>query len=229
MNQFNASNVKNYFPNWPKIGNNEKTLEKIKCAKIPLRRIPDKRYNQNSSFTTVETKAADKKICKLLNKLFISWTRGDASPQFLWSPKNDESYWLTSNLKSLNESIEHIHFNMYDLKDTLKMVGKNCFNFQFKKIFGSPTSIDITYGTDKYIISVSSFSSSKYLTPSSKIVRGRLFDWGTYSKGKRSFKKIRYVDDIYLQYVSRRKCSTNIIDTSSQLRSLGFTIHVNKS
>lgn len=72
MNQFNASNVKNYFPNWPKIGNNEKTLEKIKCVKIPLRRIPDKRYNQNSSFTIVETKAADKKICKLLKEEAIN-------------------------------------------------------------------------------------------------------------------------------------------------------------
>lgn len=63
MNQYRVDNVKKLLTNWQRIANNEQ-----KIAKILLSMIPNKKYNQNPSFTTAESTTIDEGISKLLKK-----------------------------------------------------------------------------------------------------------------------------------------------------------------
>ena len=68
MNQYRVGNVKKLLTNWQRITNNEEIFKNIKGAKILLSMIPNKKYNQNPSFTTAESTTIDEGISKLLKK-----------------------------------------------------------------------------------------------------------------------------------------------------------------
>ena len=151
------------------------------------------------------------------------------SPIFV-TTKNDGGYRLILNLKNLNENI---HFKMHSLKEILKMVETNCFM----------TSLDIK---DAYYSIPIDESSQKYLKFKWK---EQLHQFCVLPNGlspcPRWFTKLlkpplaelrkskhdisAYIDDIYLQDDTKVNCIKNIIDTVTLLRSLGFTVHAEKS
>ena len=122
---------------------------------------------------------------------------------------------------------------MHGLKEISKMVEKNSFM----------SSLDIK---DVYYLNPVHESSQKYLK---FIWKEQLYQFYVLPNGlspcPRWFTKLlkpplaelrkskhdisAYIDDIYLEDDTKENCTTNIIDTDTLLRSLGFKVHAEKS
>ena len=238
MNSFKAGNLKNFKTNWQKITSNEEILNQIEGTTLPFLENPKQyaKLNLNPKFSDKEAAAIDKEIAKLVQKEVIKECQHEKdefiSPIFV-TPKRDGGYRLILNLKKLNENLEYIHFKMHGLQEILRLVERNCFM----------ASLDIK---DAYYSVPVEESFQKYLK---FYWKGKLYKFCVLPNGlapcprwftkllKPPLAKLRerkhdlsaYIDDIYLQGRSESECTRNILDSIMMMRSLGFTIHAEKS
>ena len=142
-------------------------------------------------------------------------------------------YRLILNLKNLNENIEHVHFKMHSLKEILKMIAKNCFMASLD-VKDAYYSIPVDESSQKYLKFIWKEQLHQFcvlpngLSPCPRWFT-KLFKPPLAELKKSKHDISAYIDDIYLQDDTKENYIKNIIDTVTLLRSLGFTVHVEKS
>ena len=181
-------------------------------------------------------KIIDLEVKKLLDKGVILQAEPERR-QFVSSvftrPKKDGSKRMILNLKKLNKFFTRNKFKMESLNHVLDALVPNCFmaSVDLKDAY---FSIPIYAGHTRYL----KFSHRDKLFKFVAMPNG-------YGPAMRAFTKVTkvpftslrqkghisvvYVDDTYLQRDTYQTCMKNVIDTINMLRSLGFTIHAEKS
>ena len=149
------------------------------------------------------------------------------SPTFT-TAKKDGSHRFILNLKAFNTFVEHFHFKMESLSDVLRIIQPGVWM----------ASVDLK---DAYYSIPIHRDDQKYFT---FLWEGRLYRFvcmpNGYTDGPRVFTKVLkapfgtlrsqgnesviYLDDGYLQGITYDLCLSNIHDTISLLKSLGFFI-----
>ena len=186
--------------------------------------------------TESEKKVIDSEIKKLASKKVITQCQPEpqqfVSPIFV-RPKKDGTHRMILNLKNLNQNVTYEHFKMETLQTALKLVTPGCYmaSIDLKDAY---YSVAIKEDHRKYLrfqwedelwqfncmpngLALAPRKFTKLLKP----VFATLREKGHLSSA--------FLDDSLLLAETRVLCTQNIVDTVTQLRSLGFIIHPDKS
>ena len=133
------------------------------------------------------------------------------------------------NVKGLNKLIDYKHLKMESLQNVLELIRPGVYmaSIDLKDAF---YSIPVHKKQQAY----STFFVDEYLKfvcmPNGYVPAMRLFTKISFSiLREKGFLSVVYVDDSYLQGDDYEDCFCNFLNTIEILRSLGFTIHPEKS
>ena len=148
-------------------------------------------------------------------------------------PKKDASLRFILNLKNLNQFVEYKHFKMESIYNVFDLIQPGAYmaSVDLKDAF---YSIPIFYNHQKYLKFC--FNGATYMFtcmpngygPAMRVFTKVLKAPFAYLREKNHI-SVAYVDDTWLQCTTYEECLDNISDTINLLRSLGFTIHIDKS
>ena len=132
-----------------------------------------------------------------------------------------------------SENIEHIHFKMHGLKEIVKMAEQNCF-MAFLDIKDVYYSIRVDESSQKYLKFIWKELLYQFCVLPNGLSRSPRWFTKLLKPPLAELRKSKhditaYIDDIYFQDDTKENCIINIIDTVTLLRSLGFTVHLEKS
>ena len=203
--------------------------------KLDFNEIPFQLCCNNFLLSKEEIKITKSEIQKLKSKKVIVNTdkrTGDYISGVFTRSKKDGSHRMILNLKNFNKFVCYGHFKMESIQKLLNVIKKDTFmaSIDLKDAF---YSVPVVEHHQKYL----KFFTNGYLKFTC-IPNG-------YGPAMRIFTKIMkvpfsilrvqghtsvvYVDSSYLQGDSYKSCFNNVNDTKIMLRSLGFTIHPEKS
>ena len=175
-------------------------------------------------------------ICKLLSKGVIIPTEredDDFVSNIFTRKKRDDTYRMILNLKKFNDFLLVPHCKLESIEDALNLITEGCYfasvdlkdayysipiheDFQkYLKMYWENYYFKYTVLPNGFAPAVREFT--KVMSPPFKHLR---------SKGHLS---VKYLDDSLLIEETARICLNNVTDTVNLLRSLGFTIHPDKS
>ena len=186
-------------------------------------------------FSEVENIAIEAEIKKLLIKKVIKPCNkeGGFISNIFTRPKKDGTKRMILNLKKFNENIEYKHFKMESLNSAIELVKKDCYmaSVDLKDAFYSiPVSTEHTDFLKfehkgkfyKFVCMPMGYGPSmRIFTKVLKPIYAHLREKGLES--------VVFVDDNLLLGDTYSECRTNVLCTVSQIRKLGFTVHVDKS
>ena len=146
--------------------------------------------------------------------------------------KKDGSKLMILNLKRLNKFVEYKHFNVESLQNVLElmrpwvyMVSTNLKEAFYSVPVDNNHQAYLTFFVEEYLKFVCNPKGygpvMRIFTKISKIPRSILKE--------KSYLSVVYVHDSYLQGDDYEDCFSNALNTIEILRSLGFTIHPDKS
>ena len=229
--------IKEHKDEWLKLTSDPEILETVSGLPIELVEEAPSAGSFQYPFKAEELAFLDEEINRLLQKRIIVecvHEEGElVSPIFLRPKSDGEGYRMILNLKKLNQVSEYHHFKMDTLKSILTLVTPNIFM----------TKLDIK---DAYY-SVPILEEHQKLLKFT--VAGKLYKFlvlpNGYTAGPRKFTKLlkpalaklrqknitlaAYLDDMFLRGVSFVVCRENLLKVIELLRSLGFTIHPDKT
>ena len=175
-------------------------------------------------------------ICKLLSKGVLTPTEGedyDFVSNIFTRKKRNDTYRMILNLKKFNDFLLVPHCKLGSTEDALNLITEGCYfasvdlkdayysipihkDFQkYLKMYWENYYFKYTVLPNGFAPAVREFT--KVMSPPFKHLR---------SKGHLS---VKYLDDSLLIGETARICLNNVTDTVNLLRSLGFTIHPDKS
>ena len=235
---YKAANIQQYLRAWIDITNDKFIIDIVREGlKVDFMAYPPSSNEAvQCVFGPSEILIIDSEINKLLSKKVIMATTrqdGDFLSSIFTRPKRDGSRRMILNLSKLNDYVNYNHFKMeslsnvtdiikpnvwmasVDLKDAFYSIPvhpehqkyfKFCWKGQYFQYVGMPNG----YGPAMRIF-------TKMLKPPFSVLRSL------------GYLSVVYVDDTYLQGDTWSDCKNNVIHTVQLLRSLGFTIHFDKS
>lgn len=239
VTNFKGGKLADFTDAWGELTTDPEIMQTVSGVKIEF----DTDINEDPPLTAVQPKLSDAdcdiidaEVQKLIDKRVLESSEHEEhefiSPVFT-RPKKDGSFRMILNLKNLNKEVTYYHFKMETLASTLRLVTKNCFM----------ASIDLK---DAYYSVPVAKEDRKYL----KFVwKGKLLKFTCLPNGlalaPRKFTKMMkpvfatlrgqgfissyFIDDSLLLSLSAKDCVRNIEHTVSLMRSLGFTVHPEKS
>ena len=237
MKNFSAGNISNSYENWMKITKDKLILELVRDGlKFEFTEIPPECHIKPLSLKPYEENIIDNEVLKLLDKQVLSvsfYEPNEFVSSVFTRRKKDGAHRMILNLKHLNKYVSYKHFKMESLQNVIDIIQPHCWM----------ASVDLKDAF--YSIHVNE-SYQKFFKFNWK---GKLYKYlgmpNGYGEAMRTFTKLLrvpfgilrskgylsvvFVDDTYLQADCRSKCLDNIQATISLLRSLGFTIHADKS
>ena len=148
-------------------------------------------------------------------------------------PKKDGTHRLILNLQKLNKFVSYHHFEMESLKHVVSMVTPNCFmaSVDLKDAF---YSVPIHQDHQNFL----KFTWMGHLYQFTCLPNGlacvpRLFTKllkPVYSTlRKQGFQSVGYIDDSYLEGLTKRECRNNVTATTTLFDNLGPCSHLEKS
>ena len=119
------------FAAWTEITNDKEILSdvsgvSIECTETPVQHwLPSQKFDDHEPFNRIK-----QEINKLVDKRVIEAV--EYNPQHILcsifvTPKRDESYRLTLNLKKFSRLVVNHHFKMHSLYTITKLLVPNCF------------------------------------------------------------------------------------------------------
>jgi len=235
-----AGNIKQFLPKWNEITDDEYVLSVVEGLNIEF--IDDVAPRQNKipneiQFSKSEKLIVTEKVESLLNGGVIVEVLEQDPDQYVSNiflrPKRNGGHRLILNLSELNKFVEYKHFKMENFDLCLNLIQHKCF-------MGSVDMKDAYY-------SVSIAEASR------KFLRffwdGKLYEFTCMPNGlacapriftkilkpvfsflrSRGFTSVYYLDDSLIIGRSEDECLTNIRETVSLLKELGFTVNEVKS
>ena len=237
VSTFKAGSIACFLHNWEELTTDNFIINIVKHGlALDFIQLPEQESHRPCRLTQLELESIDLEIEKLLSKKVIVPTVSEPE-QFISNlftrPKKDGSRRMILNLKKLNENIYYNHFKMDSIQNVMDAMKPLCFM----------ASVDLK----------DAFYSVPILSEHSKYLkfyhRGKLYKFVVmpmgYGPAMRIFTKVSkvpfselrttghisvvYVDDSYLQGDTYDDCMNNVIATINILRSLGYTVHAEKS
>ena len=234
---FKAGRIKGYLLNWGKLTTDPHILNMVKGCKIDFDQLPHQRQPPcQHQLSNKETETISTEIEKLLFKgvlLKSSHEEGEFLSTIFLRPKKDGTHRMILNLKKLNKFVAYHHFKMESLKHVISMMRPNCFmaSVDLKDAY---YSVPIHQEHQKYL----KFEWQGQLyqftcLPNGLACAPRLFTKllkPAYSTlRKQGFQSIGYIDDSYLQGITKPECENNVQATTKLFDSLGLYVHPDKS
>jgi len=231
-----AGRVSTCLNEWKLLTSDQTILNIVRGCKFDFAEMP-KQLCQRETFTNAKEAAIiDSEISNLLLIGVVEKTAhsvGEFISTVFLRPKNDGTHRMILNLKTLNKSVNYVHFKMESLNSALQVITPNSYM----------SSLDIRHAY--YLINVEK-SHRKYLR---FIWRGQLYEYTCLANGicsaPRWFTKllkpvfgtlrskglvsVYYIDDTFLLGSNYQECQQNTNDTAELLERLGFIIHPEKS
>ncbi|WAR12563.1 POL-like protein [Mya arenaria] len=231
-----AGRLKHFGTQSEQLTTDKSILETVYACTIEFIDTPNQTHVRETKLNSKETIVLDREIKGLLLKGVIETTEhcdGEFISTVYLRPKSNGSYRVILNLKSLNESIEYIHFKMESLHAAIRLITPGCFM----------ASIDLK---DAYYTVNVSEEFRKYLR---FIWRGQLYQYTCLANGLASaprkftkllkpvfsclrmkgFPSVVYLDDSYLQGTTYAECLENVSVTQELLADIVFVINNEKS
>lgn len=237
--QFRGGRLSFFQKEWRALTSDPEILQLIKGVELEFNNtteLPFRAYHSQPALTNSETAIIDKEICKLEAIEVVSRCEPEydqfLSPVFT-VPKRDGSHRMILNLKELNKDITYYHFKMETLQAALKLITADCYM----------ASVDLKNAY--YSLPVAD-QHKKFLR---FLWKGQLWQYNCMPNGlalaprkftkllKPVFGKLReegymsasFLDDSLLVSESEQECMMNVHATVQLFRSLGFTVHPEKS
>ena len=235
---FKAGNISSALKKWQRITSDSYILGVVKYGLTIRTTAPPVLCNKpvQYKFGRTDTEIINNELNLLLRKKVICESHPEPgqviSPIFTRVNK-DGTNRLLLNLKSLNETVEHIHFKMESFCSALQLITPHCWlaSVDLKSAY---YTIPIHPAHQKYF---------KFTW------QGKLYVYvampNGYTDGPRVFTKMlkppfaelramgypsaAYLDDSLLKGDNYEMCRDNVLTTVHLLQSLGFTIHPDKS
>ncbi|WAR24273.1 POL-like protein [Mya arenaria] len=231
-----AGRLKHFGTQREQLTTDKSILETVYACTIEFIDTPNQTHVRETKLNSKETIVLTREIKGLSLKGVIETTEhcdGEFISTVFLRPKSNGSYRVILNLKSLNESIEYIHFKMESLHAAIRLITPGCFM----------ASIDLK---DAYYTVNESEEFRKYLR---FIWRGQLYQYTCLANGlacaprkftkllkpvfsclrMKGFPSVVYLDDSYLQGTTYAECLENVSVTQELLADIGFVINNEKS
>ena len=234
---FKAGRIKGYLLNWGKLTADPHILNMVKGCKIDFDQLPHQRQPPcQHQLSNKETETISAEIKKLVFKgvlLKSSHEEGEFLSTIFLRPKKDGTHRMILNLKKLNKFVAYHHFKMESLKHVISMMRPNCFMASVD-LRDAYYSVPIHQDHQKYL----KFEWQGQLyqftcLPNGLACAPRLFTKllkPAYSTlRKQGFQSIGYIDDSYLQGITKPECENNVQATTKLFDSLGLYVHPDKS
>ena len=234
---FQAGRIQCYLLNWGKLTTDPHILNMVKGCKIDFDQLPHQRQPPcQHQFSNKEAETISAEIKKLVHKgvlLKSSHEKGEFLSTIFLRPKKDGTHRMILNLKKLNKFVEYHHFKMESLKHVISMIRPNCFMASVD-LQDAYYSVPIHRDHQKYL----KFEWQGQLyqftcLPNGLACAPRLFTKllkPAYSTPrKQGFQSVGYIDDSYLQGITKPECENNVQATTKLLDSLGLYVHPDKS
>ena len=233
--------MKYFLPEWEKITSDKVLLNYVKGYDIELNSATPIDYSLSNTGNTHLLSPAEKifleqEIAKLLQKGVleeVAHTQGEFISPVFFRPKPNGSFRMILNLKNFNQSVKYYHFKMDTLQSALLLMEQNCFM----------ASIDLQ---DAYYTVPIKNSSRKYLRFMHK---NKVYQYTCLPNGlasapriftkllkpvmselrKQGYSCLSYIDDIYIQGISKEECSQAVSQALRLFQNLGFKVHPEKS
>ena len=198
--------------------------------------IPKQKQFKQYAQTEKEYVLLDEEIKKLIFKKVITKTVHEPNEyisNIFTRLKKDGSKRMILNLKNLNENIKYQHFKLESIQNVIDSLEQNCYmtSVDLKDAF---FTIPIHQVHQKYLKFMHREQLYKFIAmpngygPAMRIFT-KIVKVAFAHLRKKGNISVAYVDDTYLQGKNYNECLQNTIDTVNHLRSLGFTIHSEKS
>lgn len=231
-----AGRLQYFIAEWELLTSDKQVLDTVRGCPIEFTNRPQQVFMRETKLNVKESLVLDEEIHKLLIKGVIEQAEhcaGDFISTVFLRPKCNGTYRMILNLKSLNESVEYIHFKMESLHSAIRLITPGCFM----------ASIDLK---DAYYTVNVSRNFRKFLR---FIWRGQLYQFTCLPNGlgsaprkftkllkpvfstlrDKGFTSVVYLDDTYLQGNTYEECFDNITATKELLLRVGFVINYEKS
>lgn len=211
-------------------------LETVQGCTIEFTNNPTQHSVRETKVNSIESVLLDQEINSLLGKGVIE-TANHCDGEFISTvfirKKSNGKNRLILNLKSLNESVEYVHFKMESLQSAMRLMKKHAYMVSID-LRDAYYAINVSPEFRKYLrfiwkgqlyqftcmpngLSNAPRKFTKLLKPVFKLLR---------SKG---FLSVVYLDDSYLQGQTFQQCLLNMCETKALLTDLGFLINYDKS
>ena len=233
---FQARNISHSLHTWKGITSDKDILCTVMGMSIDFSDKPIQQIGEKSVRSESEIQIISGEINKLLSNRVLEVTEhsdNEIISDIFLRDKKDGSHRMILNLKKLNLYAEKVHFKMDTLHTITKLVEKDCFM----------ASIDLK---DAYYFVPITREDRKCLR---FLWQGTLFQFTCLPNGlscaPRKFTKLlkpalselhlrgrissAYIDDMYLQGKTFKECVHNVIDSVTQIDSLGPVAHPEKS
>ena len=222
---------------WKKLTSDKEILSNVEGLRINFENLP--RSNKQPlqySFLGDERNKVNVEVQKLLEQKVIKLSqheRGQVTSPIFIREKADGTSRLILNLKELNKDVEKLHFKMDTLSTIINLVDPGSFMTKID-IKSAYYSVRIHENFQKYLKFVYDGQLYQYTCLPNGLTSGpRVFTkmMKPVLAHLRTFKIILaiYIDDLINLHRSRNKCAVNTDVIVNMLRSLGFTINVEKS
>ena len=236
VEQYSAGNISSALKHWEKLTSDKNIIAILKYGlSLQFMSLPQPKPPFTYVLDAEATQMVDTEIEKLLKTGAVVPTTITSSDYF--SPifprtNKDGTPRIILNLKTLNETIEAIHFKMESIHYVINMVRQNCWmaSVDLKSAFYSvpihPNHqhyLNFFWGIPyKFVVMPNGYADAprvftKLLKPAFASLRSQ------------GYCSVVYLDDSYLQGNTYMDCLLNIHETVHTLQQLGFTIHPKKS
>ena len=233
---YRGGNISSFSHNWEKLTSDANIISIIKYG-LRLKTRGEPEANRPFAYGCSDSEQAllTREIQKMVEKRII--LPSDVCSSDFFSPvflreKRDGSHRFILNLKKFNKQLDKIHFKMESIKNVIRMVTPGCWMASidlkdaYYSIWVNPEHQRFLKfywdGAFQYVSMPNGYRDApRIFTKLMKPIFGTLRQQG--------YQSVIYLDDSYLQALSRRECRINVLITVIVLISLGFTIHPIKS
>ena len=233
---YRGGNISSFPHNWEKLTSDVNIISIIKYG-LTLRTRGEPEANKPFAYGCSDSEQAllTEEIRKMVEKRII--LPSDVCSSDFFSPvflreKQDGSHRFILNLKKFNKQVDKIHFKMESIKNVIRMVTPGCWmaSIDLKDAY---YSVWVNPDHQRFLKFYSDGSFQYATMPNGYRDAPRIFTkvmkppFGTLRE--QGHQSVIYLDDSFLQALSRSECRLNVIITVRVLISLGFTIHPIKS